>query len=297
MAPNASPYSASISSSTVHDDNIYQNRSACLSRIQELKKINEIKPLMVNRGHLSSRRCILMADALAGQIDQESARSHKGGFMGLSNRQLETLFKLNLKYTSFVANIALRKLLESADDSTEAARLQARAKTSMDDLEEIKLEMLRRAEGGGIEQSAEAQHVAASVSNGIRPSEEKCEQDDFERKLAERMAALRSSASAAEQEETKAHREIAAPQRETKLRNAYPDLSGTVETKPIGRRGYPEVEGSANGAGFGRPKTDVLTAGERMLNGNVKYDGFLLRDEVKYLASADLVDKFKQVAA
>ncbi|EER03925.1 hypothetical protein Pmar_PMAR017339, partial [Perkinsus marinus ATCC 50983] len=55
-------------------------------------------------------------------------------------------------YTSFVANVALKKLLESVDDSVQAARLQARAKRSMDDLEGIKLEMLRRAEGGGREE-------------------------------------------------------------------------------------------------------------------------------------------------
>ncbi|KAF4717826.1 hypothetical protein FOZ63_029790, partial [Perkinsus olseni] len=198
-----------------------------------------IKPLMVNRGHMDSRRCILTADVLAGQIDSAESLGSDQEFSEFSDRQLESLFQMNFKiiapglavegrrrsemrrslvdsqnsstklfdktaiyeqYTTFVANVALRKLLESADNSMEAARLQARAKQSMDDLERIKLEMLSRAEGG---------------------------------------------------------------------------TKKTTEPKqsPV-----------------------VLTAGERRLNSDVRYDGFLMRDAVKYMAPTDLVEKFLRVA-
>ncbi|KAF4715874.1 hypothetical protein FOZ62_005650 [Perkinsus olseni] len=40
----------------------------------------------------------------------------------------------------------------------------------------------------------------------------------------------------------------------------------------------------------------VLTAGERRLNSDVRYDGFLMRDAVKYMAPTDLVEKFLRVA-
>lgn len=138
---------------------------------------------------------------------------------------------------------------------------------------------------GRSDSESEGMEKGESQSTGARSG------DDFEKQLEMRLSALR----------TPPPSPIASPmnvpsQRPERAR--YPSLSLRTEEEvgaPVvesSARRYPEIDTVMRA----KPAPTVTTVGERRLNANVQYDGFLMRDSVKYVAPKDLVQKFLIVA-